>query len=147
VGEETRGEKGETWDTPQFSYKTTLVWLNLPHSMSLPQPFDATPYHLLRSFKKIVGLPLHAFMLNARIERAKQLLLYRVPLAAVAAETGFADQSHFHKAFRLILAAPPPPVSTMILYILFALIWLTRPGDPRDYLLIIAAKSFPEYRL
>lgn len=73
----------------------------------LAATFRCNPYHLLRSFKKIVGLPPHAFMLNARIERAKQLLLDGVPLAAVAAETGFADQSHFHKTFRRILAATP----------------------------------------
>jgi len=69
--------------------------------------FRCNPYHLLRSFKKMAGLPPHAFMLNARIERAKQLLLDGVPLAAVAAETGFADQSHFHKVFRRILATTP----------------------------------------
>lgn len=69
--------------------------------------FRCNPYHLLRSFKKAVGLPPHAYMLNARIERAKRLLSAGVAVAAVAAETGFADQSHFHKTFRRILAATP----------------------------------------
>lgn len=73
----------------------------------LSATFRCNPYHLLRNFKKIVGLPPHAFMLNARIERAKGLLLDGVPLAAVAAETGFVDQSHFHKTFCRILAATP----------------------------------------
>lgn len=73
----------------------------------LSATFRCNPYHLLRSFKKAVGLPPHAFMLNARIEKAKLLLLDGVPPAAVAAETGFADQSHFHKTFRRILAATP----------------------------------------
>jgi len=69
--------------------------------------FRCNPYHLLRSFKKVVGLPPHAFMLNTRVERAKRLLLDGMPPAIVAAETGFADQSHFHKTFRRILAATP----------------------------------------
>ena len=73
----------------------------------LSATFRCNPYHLLRTFNKIVGLPPHAFMLNARIERAKQLLRDGVSLAAVAAETGFADQSHFHKTFRRIVAATP----------------------------------------
>lgn len=73
----------------------------------LSAKFRCNPYHLLRTFKKMVGLPPHAYMLNARIERAKRLLLDGVPPATVAAETGFADQSHFHKTFRRILAATP----------------------------------------
>ncbi|QEM67494.1 AraC family transcriptional regulator [Geobacter sp. FeAm09] len=73
----------------------------------LAAAFRCTPCHLLRSFKKIVGLPPHAFLLNARIERAKQLLRDGVPVARVAQETGFADQSHFHRVFRRTLAATP----------------------------------------
>lgn len=69
--------------------------------------FHCNPCHLLRSFKKIVGLPPHAFLLNVRIERAKQLLMEGVPAARVAQETGFADQSHFHRVFRRTLAATP----------------------------------------
>ena len=69
--------------------------------------FRCNPYHLLRTFKKVVGIPPHAYLLNARIERAKELLLDGVGLAAVAAEMGFTDQSHFHKTFRRIVAATP----------------------------------------
>lgn len=69
--------------------------------------FGCNGYHLLRTFKKVVGIPPHAYLLNARIERAKELLLEGVALADVAAETGFADQSHFHKTFRRIVAATP----------------------------------------
>ncbi|UPU34773.1 AraC family transcriptional regulator [Geomonas paludis] len=69
--------------------------------------FRCNPYHLLRTFKQAVGLPPHAFMLNARIEEAKRLLLEGMPPASVAAETGFADQSHFHKTFRRLVAATP----------------------------------------
>ncbi|GFE62817.1 AraC family transcriptional regulator [Geobacter sp. AOG2] len=73
----------------------------------LAATFRCNPCHLLRSFKKFVGLPPHAYMLIARIERAKQLLLDGVPVSRVAVETGFADQSHFHRVFRRTLAATP----------------------------------------
>jgi len=73
----------------------------------LAATFRCNPYHLLRLFKEAVGLPPHAFMLNARIEKAKRLLLEGMAPAAVAAETGFADQSHFHKTFRRFVAATP----------------------------------------
>lgn len=69
--------------------------------------FGCNPYHLLRTFKRVVGIPPHAYLLNSRIERAKDLLVDGIGLAAVAAETGFADQSHFHKTFRRIVAATP----------------------------------------
>lgn len=65
------------------------------------------PYYLLRSFKNEVGLTPHEFRLNLRIEKAKELLRNGHPPAAVAAETGFVDQSHFHRTFRQFVAATP----------------------------------------
>ena len=65
------------------------------------------PYHLLRSFKKNVGLTPHEYRLNVRIDRAKKLLKRGLSPAAVAAETGFVDQSHFHRTFRQFAAATP----------------------------------------
>lgn len=73
----------------------------------LSEVFGCNPYHLLRTFRKAVGIPPHAYLLNARIEKAKELLLNGAGIADVAAETGFADQSHFHKTFRRIVAATP----------------------------------------
>lgn len=65
------------------------------------------PFYLLRSFKKHVGLTPHEYRLNLRIERAKELLLAGLSPASVAAETGFVDQSHFHRTFRHFVAATP----------------------------------------
>ena len=65
------------------------------------------PYHLLRSFKKNVGLTPHEYRLNVRIDRAKKLLKKGLSPATVAAETGFVDQSHFHRTFRQFTAATP----------------------------------------
>ncbi len=64
-------------------------------------------HHLLRSFKSHVGLTPHEYRLNLRIEKAKRLLRQGVAPAAVAAETGFADQSHFHRTFRQFVSATP----------------------------------------
>jgi AraC-like DNA-binding protein len=64
-------------------------------------------YYLLRSFKKQVGITPHAYRLNLRIERAKELLRDGLSPAAVALETGFVDQSHFHRTFRQFVAATP----------------------------------------
>lgn len=83
---------------------------SLEENRTLQQLADAVgynPYYLLRCFKKNVGLTPHEYRLNLRIERAKELLRAGLPPAAVAAETGFVDQSHFHRTFRQFVAATP----------------------------------------
>ncbi len=60
------------------------------------------------AFKASTGLPPHQWQMNARIERAKQLMLKRnIPLTNIAAETGFSDQAHFTRVFRKTVGATP----------------------------------------
>ena len=66
-----------------------------------------SPFHLHRLFRRQVGMPPHAYQLQARIARAKRLIRQGLPLASVAAETGFADQSHFTRHFRRLVLMPP----------------------------------------
>lgn len=56
-------------------------------------------FHFLRSFARATGLTPHAFRLQARLHLARRLILAGQPLAAVAAEAGFADQSHLTRLF------------------------------------------------
>lgn len=82
----------------------------LDENLTLQQLADSVgynPYYLLRSFKKKTGLTPHEYRLNLRIDRAKELLRQGLLPAAVAAETGFVDQSHFHRTFRQFVAATP----------------------------------------
>ncbi|UQA59174.1 AraC family transcriptional regulator [Polyangium aurulentum] len=61
-----------------------------------------------RAFKASTGVPPHRWQLNARIERAKELLLEgRLSLAEIALVTGFAEQSHFTRVFRGIVGTSP----------------------------------------
>lgn len=54
-----------------------------------------------RAFKISTGLAPHQWLLQARIGRAKQLLLETDrPLAQIAIDVGFADQAHFTRTFR-----------------------------------------------
>jgi AraC family transcriptional regulator len=58
-------------------------------------------YYLERVFKKATGLPPHTYMLMLRIEAAKKLLASSsMPIAEIAMELGFSDQSHFTNAFK-----------------------------------------------
>lgn len=68
---------------------------------------NLSPYHLHRVFTREVGMPPHAFQTQVRISRAKILLNESKPLHVVAAETGFADQSHFTREFKRYVGLTP----------------------------------------
>jgi len=57
-------------------------------------------YRLTRQFERAFGLPLHAYHVQVRLQEAKRRIGQGVPLARVAIELGFADQSHFHRRFK-----------------------------------------------
>jgi AraC-like DNA-binding protein len=60
-----------------------------------------SPYHFSRSFKRAVGVGLQRYVIQRRIERAKSLMRRtRRPLAAIARQCGFIDQSHLTSIFR-----------------------------------------------
>jgi AraC-like DNA-binding protein len=62
---------------------------------------------MLRAFRREVGLPPYGLLIQVRIERAKQLLQAGVPIAAVAQQVGFADQSHLTRHFRRLVGVTP----------------------------------------
>ncbi|MEM7756979.1 MAG: AraC family transcriptional regulator [Cyanobacteria bacterium P01_A01_bin.40] len=66
-----------------------------------------SPYHLNRVFSQTVGLPPHKYRLQVQIERARSLLLQGMPLKRIAAETGFADQSHLTRHFKRLMRVTP----------------------------------------
>jgi AraC-like DNA-binding protein len=57
-------------------------------------------FQLTRQFQQAFGLPLHAYHLHVRLEEAKRRLRSAEPIASVAADLGFVDQSHFHRRFK-----------------------------------------------
>jgi AraC family transcriptional regulator len=68
-----------------------------------------SPYHFARLFKNSTGLPPHQYVIARRVERAKELLRVRdvLPLADVAVETGFSNQSHFTRHFKRLVGVTP----------------------------------------
>jgi AraC family transcriptional regulator len=60
-----------------------------------------SPYHFSRSFKLALGIGPQRYVMQRRLERAKTLILRtNEPLAWIAGEAGFADQSHLTSVFR-----------------------------------------------
>lgn len=64
-------------------------------------------YHFVRAFSRAIGMTPHAWQLDRRIERARALLEQGMSLADAALQLGFADQSHFQRAFKQRVAATP----------------------------------------
>jgi AraC-like DNA-binding protein len=64
-------------------------------------------FHFLRTFRKRYGLPPHAYQLQLRIHRAKEMMFQGFPARDVALETGFHDQAHLtHTMHRFVGVAP-----------------------------------------
>lgn len=64
-------------------------------------------FHMIRQFKKEVGLTPHQFQIQCRIRKAQKLLLSDRTIAEVALDTGFCDQSHFVRCFKKIVGITP----------------------------------------
>ncbi|MUL35942.1 AraC family transcriptional regulator [Gloeocapsopsis dulcis] len=68
---------------------------------------NLSPFYLIRTFRKCIGLPPHEYLTQIRISRAKILLLQGYAIAQVAHDTGFADQSHLTRHFKRIVGVTP----------------------------------------
>ncbi|MEO0488215.1 MAG: AraC family transcriptional regulator [Cyanobacteria bacterium P01_A01_bin.123] len=68
---------------------------------------ELTPLRLLRTFRKQMGLPPHAYLNHVRVHEAKRLLAAGSSIIDAALATGFTDQSHLHRHFKKMLGITP----------------------------------------
>ena len=67
--------------------------------------------HFKALFKRSTGLPVHQYVIRRRVERARLLLLEKTAtIADVAAQTGFANQSHLARWMRRVAGVTPTDV-------------------------------------
>ena len=79
-----------------------------PNATSLAAELGVHPAHLSRCFSARYGESLGAYARNARLDwAAERLLRTDAPLARVACDAGFADQSHFTRSFVRRFGVPP----------------------------------------
>jgi AraC family transcriptional regulator len=83
---------------------TEFIRANLEGDLSLDDIAGAvhlTPYHFARLFKQSTGTSPHQFVIQQRIELAKQLLKDKQrTIADVAVAVGFADHAHLSRHFK-----------------------------------------------
>ncbi|MBD2020376.1 helix-turn-helix transcriptional regulator [Leptolyngbya sp. FACHB-36] len=76
--------------------------------VDLAELVGMSQYHFCRLFKQSMGVAPHQFVLQQRIERAKELLQQKeLAIADVALLSGFKNQSHFTTLFRKFTAVTP----------------------------------------
>jgi AraC-like DNA-binding protein len=68
---------------------------------------EISPFHMLRTFRREVGLTPHAYLTQVRVEEAKRLLRSGMAIAEVAGRTGFTDQSHLTRQFKRLTGVTP----------------------------------------
>ncbi|CRM43145.1 AraC family transcriptional regulator [Pseudomonas sp. 25 R 14] len=71
------------------------------------QAVQLSPSYLIRAFKQYYRMTPHAFLVNQRIQFARNQLRSGQLIADVALAAGFADQAHFQRTFKQHLAATP----------------------------------------
>lgn len=64
-------------------------------------------FRLIRLFRERTGLPPHALLVAHRVRHARRQLEAGETIAATAAASGFADQSHLHRHFQRSLGVTP----------------------------------------
>ena len=74
----------------------------------LARACNLSPGHFARAFRQATGQPPHRWLMEQRIEKAKQLLVdSTLSLAQIAWTCGFADQSHFTRVFAQLVQSSP----------------------------------------
>ena len=68
--------------------------------------------HLRALFKRSLGVPVHEYIIQRRVERARALLLRgELPASQIALDAGFSHQSHMARCMRRVLGVTPTSIT------------------------------------
>jgi len=80
------------------------------HTIALASGMSAS--HLKSTFRKAAGMPVHQYVIRRRVERAALLLREgKLPISQIAADVGFAHQSHLAMHMKRLLGTSPGRMS------------------------------------
>lgn len=104
-----RGRPGlAPWQT---KVATEMIAARLDGKLSIAELASAcalSQSHFSRAFLQTLGVPPHRWLLNRRVDRAKELMSAgTLPLNDVAKACGFSTQSHFTRVFMGLTGTPP----------------------------------------
>jgi AraC-like DNA-binding protein len=68
---------------------------------------SVSPFQLIRAFHSAFGVPPHAYLMQARLRRARALLQGGEEISTAAFSCGFVDQSHLTKVFKRYYGMTP----------------------------------------
>jgi AraC family transcriptional regulator len=108
----------EAWEaraTPPHPARIARVLRALESHIVEPQPLAAlariaglSPYHFLRTFKRVTGVTPHQWLLRARLrEAAQRLVTSRDSVTDIALDAGFDDLSNFIRSFHAEFGVSP----------------------------------------
>ncbi|MEI9810977.1 MAG: AraC family transcriptional regulator [Bacteroidota bacterium] len=89
---------------------TDFIHSHFKEEISLQQMaglVNLNPFHLVRLFKKTIGVSPYDYLLILRTEYAKQLLRKDYKVQDAAQQAGFYDTSHFNRSLRKIAGTSP----------------------------------------
>jgi AraC-like DNA-binding protein len=64
-------------------------------------------FQLIRVFQRVLGVTPYAYLVQLRVNRARDLLHQGVSVSEVAYSCGFSDQSHLTRVFKKAIGVPP----------------------------------------